>query len=444
MYVLYTIGFLLVGLTLLPGLLWRCRRGATYHRDLHERFGAVALPAAVTSAPQGCLWFHAASVGEIQGLQPIIAALHTTCPELPVLVSTFTPTGKTMAQRLVPEAAAIFLLPLDVPWIMQRLVRRLRCRAFIVQETELWPNLFQVLAQRHVPIIVVNGRLSLRAMQRYTWIRPWIRRTLAHVSVFLVQSQEMAQRFCQLGAPSHCLQVAGNTNIDRALLAALQPLPSPPLTACVEGRRLLVCGSTRDGEEAMLLSVYGQLVTQHPDLLLVLAPRHLERVDAVIRLVQARRYPVLRRSQCDPTTTLPCPAVIVLDTMGELATLYSLCTLAFVGGSLVPIGGHNILEPAVFAKPVFFGPYMHHFPDLARLLCEARGAMQVQNAQELSERMAYLLEYPAEGHATGQRALAALAANRGALERVTRVVTGILQQPFSPPPVVSATGCERL
>ena len=160
MHVLYTIGFLLLGLALLPRLLWRCLRGATYHRDLRQRFGYVSLPAAVTRAPQGCLWFHAASVGEIQGLQPIIAALHTACPEFPVLVSTFTSTGKTMAQRLLPEAAAIFLLPLDVPWIMQRLVQQLRCRAFIVQETELWPNLFQAMAHHHVPIIVVNGRLS--------------------------------------------------------------------------------------------------------------------------------------------------------------------------------------------------------------------------------------------------------------------------------------------
>ena len=362
MYALYTVLLLLAGLGLLPQVLWRCLRGATYHQDLAERFGYGIVPPAEVQAGSGCLWFHAASVGEVHGVRPIIASLHQCLPELPIVLSTFTPAGKQMAQRIVPEAALVFVLPLDLPWLMRPLMHRLRPRAVLVQETELWPNLFRAAARQHVPVVLVNGRLSPRSFQRYQWGRPLMRRVLADVTLFLVQSEEVAQRLQHLGADAKRLHVAGNTNIDRALLATERPTAPHALTSLVTGRRLLVAGSTHAGEETVLLSVYRRLQAQYPDLLLVLAPRHVERVETVVRQVQAHHCHAVRRSQCEPlhTEDLAGATVIVLDTMGELATLYSLCTIAFIGGSLVPIGGHNALEPAVFAKPLFFGPYMDH------------------------------------------------------------------------------------
>ena len=428
MYALYTVLLLLGGLGLLPHVLWRCLRGATYHHDLAERFGYGIVPPAAVQAGSGCLWFHAASVGEVQGVRPIIASLHQCLPELPIVLSAFTPAGKQMAQRIVPEAALVFVLPLDLPWLMRRLMRRLRPRALLVQETELWPNLFRAAARQHVPVVLVNGRLSPRAFRHYQWGRTLMRRVLADVTLFLVQSREGAQRFQQLGADGKCLRVVGNTNIDRALLAAAQPTAPHALTALVTGRRLLVAGSTHAGEETVLLSIYRRLQAHYPDLLLVLAPRHLERVETVVRQVQARHCRAIRRSQCESLRTedLAGATVIVLDTMGELATLYSLCTVAFIGGSLVPIGGHNVLEPAVFAKPLFFGPYMDHFPELAALLQQAGGAIQVRGAEELYERLAYCLAHPEAARAMGQHALQALAANRGALERTTQAVAALL------------------
>jgi 3-deoxy-D-manno-octulosonic-acid transferase len=213
-----------------------------------------------------------------------------------------------------------------------------------------------------------------------------------------------------------------------------------PLASLVQGRRLLVGGSTHAGEETALLTVYGRLRVQHPDLLLVLAPRHLERVEAVVRHVHASHYQALRRSQCNTshTTTLDNSVVLILDTMGELSILYRLCTMAFVGGSLVRVGGHNILEPAVFAKPVCFGPYMQHFPELAAMLCEAGGAVQIHSVEELYVCMARVLEQPDEGYAMGQCAFRALVANRGALERTTQAVTALLGQATIPPPATAA------
>jgi 3-deoxy-D-manno-octulosonic-acid transferase len=430
MYALYTILFILGGIGLLPYLLWRCLCGAAYHHDLRERFGRSAAAHLSSQALTGCLWFHAASVGEVQGLRPILAALHARFPQRPVVFSTFTPTGKLMARRVAPEAAAVFLLPLDLPWLMRRVVRRLRPWALIIEETELWPQLFRAAAQQQVPVVVVNGRLSPRAFARYMRIRPLIRRTLAHVTLLLAQSAASAERFQHLGMAAPRVRVVGHTNIDRALLAAQQPAPVHPFLPLVQGQRLLVGGSTHEGEETALLSVYRRLQRQYSDLLLVLAPRHLERVDAVVRHVQAFQCQALRRSQCAEAVPekLAAPTVVILDTFGELLTLYRLCTVAFVGGSLVPIGGHNILEPAVFAKPLFFGPYMQHFPELAAMLCAAGGAIQVRNTAELFTHIGRILAHPDEGQAMGQRALQALLANQGALERTTQAVSEFLQR----------------
>ena len=428
MYALYTLLFLLAGLALLPHILWRCRRGATYHRDLAERFGYGILSSTAVQAARGGLWFHAASVGEVQGVHPIIASLQACLPELPVVLSVFTPAGKQIAQRLLPETVVTFVLPLDLPWLMRRLVRGLQPRALIIQETELWPNLFRAAARQHIPVVLVNGRLSPRAFRRYRWIRPLMRRVLADVTLCLVQSEEGARRLQALGADPGRLQVTGNTNIDRALLAMARPNHAPPFATLTENKRLLVAGSTHEGEERVLLSVYRRLYASYPDLLLVLAPRHLERVDTVVRQVQTYDCRAVRRSQCKDGQRLELAGatVLVLDTMGELATLYSLCTVAFIGGSLVPIGGHNVLEPAVFARPLLFGPYMHHFPELAALLQQAGGALQVHGEEELYERLLYLLTHPEAGAAMGQAAQAALAANRGALQRTTTALKTLL------------------
>ena len=428
MYALYTLLLLLGGVGLLPHILWRCLRGATYHRDLAERLGYGIVSSATVQAASGCLWFHAASVGEVQGVRPIIAKLHTCMPELPIVLSVFTPAGKHLAQRIIPEAVGIFVLPLDLPWLMRHMMRCLHPCAVIVQETELWPNLFHAAARQRIPLVLVNGRLSPRAFRRYQWIRPLMRRVLADVTLCLVQSAEGARRFQHLGMDARRLQVTGNTNIDRALLATAQPNQTHPLAPLVRGRRLLVAGSTHEGEEGVLLAVYRRLYVRYPDLLLVLAPRHLERVETVVRHVQAHDCRAVRRSQCEDgqVVDLAGATVIVLDTMGELATLYSLCTVAFIGGSLVPIGGHNALEPAVFAKPLLFGPYMHHFPELAALLQHAGGAVQVQGEEDLYERLVYLLTQPEAGKTMGQCALAALAANRGALERTSTAIKTLL------------------
>ena len=423
MSILYTFLLIGAGIASLPYLLWRCLRGATYLQDLFERFGGVSFP---HGEPEGCLWFHAASVGEVQGLQPILAALHDRFPSRPVVLSTFTPAGKALAQKVVPQAARVFLLPFDLPWIVRKMMRRLRPSALIVQETELWPTLFHELGRLRVPIVLVNGRLSPRSFRRYARVRPFMRRVLANVSLILAQSDSSAQRFQRLGVPAHKVQTVGNTNIDRALNQAEQPTPPHPMAPPLADRQVLVAGSTHEGEEATLLSVYQRLRVQHPGLCLVLAPRHLERVEAVARHVQACNLSAIRRSRY-PGKSSAQPDVVILDTLGELVAFYRLCTLAFVGGSLAPIGGHNILEPVMFAKPLLFGPHMHHFPELVDLLRNADGAIQVRDETDLYTHTARLLNHPAEAAAMAQRALRVLGSNRGALQRTCEVLTELIE-----------------
>jgi 3-deoxy-D-manno-octulosonic-acid transferase len=295
-----------------------------------------------------------------------------------------------------------------------------------VQETELWPNLFRVLGRARVPIVLVNGRLSPRAFRRYAWVRPFMRRVLANASLILAQSDSSAQRFQHLGVPVHKVRVVGNTNIDRVLSQAGQPTPPHPMATLLEDRRVLVAGSTHEGEEAIILSAYQHLRVQHPDLCLVLAPRHLERVETVARHVQACHLSAIRRSRY-PSESNARPDVVILDTLGELVAFYRLCTVAFVGGSLAPVGGHNILEPVMFAKPLLFGPHMHHFPELADLLRNADGAIQVCDETGLYTQIAHLLANPTEAAAMGQRALRALGSNRGALQRTCEALTQVIE-----------------
>jgi 3-deoxy-D-manno-octulosonic-acid transferase len=422
MFVLYTFILIGAGIASLPYLLWRCLRGATYLQDLSERFGGVSFP---RGELDGCLWFHAASVGEVQGLQPLIAALHGRFPSRPVVLSTFTPAGKALARKVVPQAEWVFLLPFDFPWIVGKMVRHLRPSALIVQETELWPNLFRELGRLQVPVVLVNGRISPRSFRRYARVRPFMRHVLANVSLIVAQSDSSAQRFQRLGVPMHKVRVMGNTNIDRALNQAEQPAPPHPMAPLLADRQVLVAGSTHEGEEAIILSAYQHLRVQHPDLCLVLAPRHLERVETVARHVQACHLSAIRRSRY-PSESNARPDVVVLDTLGELVAFYKLCTVAFVGGSLAPVGGHNILEPVMFAKPLLFGPHMHHFPELADLLRNADGAIQVCDETGLYTQIAHLLANPTEAAAMGQRALRALGSNRGALQRTCEALVAVL------------------
>lgn len=370
-------------------------------------------------------WVHAVSVGEVVAAVPLVRALRVRWPETAIVVSTVTATGAQMAlARLGELAAATFLFPLDLAGAPARALDRVAPRCFIALETELWPTFLGALARRGVPAVLANGRISDRSLRRYRLARPLFRHVLARVALFAMQSEEDARRIISLGAAAERVVVTGNLKME-----------APADAAAGDGlwRRLLhlgtdrvwVAGSTHRGEEQAVVEAFLALragqADGEPPLRLLLAPRHPERVAEVEALVRERGLVSTRRSRVQPGAD-----VIVLDTVGELAALYAVADVIFIGGSLVPVGGHNVIEPALCARPVVFGPHMHNFREPAALLLKAGGAIQVRGGAELAAALGRLLASEPDRRARGAAAWSAVAAHQGACARTIDALAGVL------------------
>ncbi|MDE3118217.1 MAG: 3-deoxy-D-manno-octulosonic acid transferase [Nitrospirota bacterium] len=415
-YLLYNGLLLLAAPAILVMLLAkpRCRRG------LLQRLGLV-LPS-VSANGRPLLWVHAVSLGEAVAVAPLVQAFHVRYPAYRIIVSTVTETGREAVEQRLAGVAAHCYAPLDFPWVVAKVVRHLKPDLFLVVETELWPNLLRQLGRGGVPAVLVNGRLSSRSFGRYRLIRSFLRRVLASMTVCLMQSERDVERIVALGARPDRVVRTGNIKFD-------QPLPGPTTRAdalsraalgLVEGEELIVAGSTHPGEEDELLAAYQQVAREFPHVVLLLAPRHIERAVEVEAAIKRAGLPALRRSLVGGAVGRPNqagPRVLILDTRGELASVYRESVLAYVGGTLVPVGGHNLLEPAVWAKPVFFGPFTDHCAEIADQLCRAEGVRPVRNGAELAEAMANLLRNRGDLQKVGTAAQQVIQENRGALQR---------------------------
>jgi 3-deoxy-D-manno-octulosonic-acid transferase len=420
MYRLYSLVLAVLALCYLPLFLVRKVWGAGYPVALRERFGFVRVPPA--SSPRSRLWVHAVSVGEVMAAVPLVQALHTRWPVADVVVSTVTATGERVARARLPESAATFTFPIDFPGAVRRTITRVDPACFIALETELWPNLLRALRRAGVPAILANGRISDRSYRRYRRVRGLFRRVLDDVTLFCMQSEEDARRIISLGARPERVIVTGNLKMEA---------PPGESGAAELWRRLLhlgpapvvVAGSTHRGEEALVLDAFEAARPAAAGLRLVLAPRHPERLDEVEALVRARGLPVVRRSRVSSGSA---SAVILVDTMGELASLYAVADVIFVGGSLVPVGGHNVVEPALHAKAVVFGPHMTNFREAAALLIRADAALQVQDGPELAAALRRLLGDSAARVALGQAAWTAVRSHQGACVRTMAAIARVL------------------
>jgi 3-deoxy-D-manno-octulosonic-acid transferase len=365
---------------------------------------------------------HAVSVGEVMAAVPLVQALRARWPAADVVVSTVTATGERVARARLPEAAAMLTFPLDFRGAVGRVVRRVEPACFIALETELWPNLLRALRRAKVPAVLANGRISDRSYRRYRLVRGLFRRVLDDMALFCMQSEEDARRIISLGASPERVLITGNLKMET---------PSGDAGAEQLWRRLLhlgkapvvVAGSTHRGEEAIVLDAYLAIRPAADGLRLVLAPRHPERLDEVEALASARGLAVVRRSRVSPGAGAP---VILLDTMGELASLYAVADVIFVGGSLVPVGGHNVVEPALHAKAVVFGPHMANFRDAVALLLRAEAAVQVRDRTELAATLGRLLTDASARQALGRAAWTAVRAHQGACVRTVAALERVL------------------
>lgn len=404
------------------------RRGFSHYRATLRGRLALALPE--PPATPGSLWAHAVSVGEVGVAATLLRSLPAA---LPLCVTTVTPTGQAQARRLFAGRAAVGYLPFDLAFAVRRFFEAVAPRLILLSEGDYWPLVLREAARRGVPVLVFNGRMSDRAFGRQRRLGALNRLFYDPVAFFAMQTEEDRERLVALGVDPARVAVGGNLKFD-----ALPPAPKPELEAFVNrlaaGRPILVAGSTLEGEEPALLDALDAL--GRGKLLLVLAPRHPERWDTVDKLVRSRGFSLLRRSGgfsgfADSSDDGErAPDVLLLDSLGELAALYKLGFAAFVGGTLVPKGGHNPIEPAHFGVPVVVGPSMFNFRDIAERFAQARAWRQVANGRELAAALAELLADPVAAAALGGRARSLLAANRGAAARTLDLLAPYLERAF--------------
>jgi len=394
----------------------RAQKAPAYGERIAERFGDVPARA------EQPLWIHAVSVGETVAIAPLVKLLRKRQPDLPILLTTMTPTGAERVDALFGRDRLVshHYCPYDLPHAVNRFLDRIQPRGLVVVETELWPNIVSACADRDVPVLLANARLSEKSARGYQKMGVLSRPMLQQLSCIAAQNKTDAGRFSQLGVADDKLVVTGSIKFDIAVPEQLTPAAQQLRAHWGETRPVLVAGSTHEGEESVLLRVYQTLLAKHPDLLLVLVPRHPERFDAVAKLIEESGLQGCRRSQAQQPDTNT--QVYLGDTMGELMTLYAAADLTFVGGSLIERGGHNPLEPAALAKPVLMGAHVFNFAVICDALEAAGGLRSVDGESELQAAVSDLLAQPEQAAQQGAAAAAFVKANQGALEHLYQLV----------------------
>ena len=403
---LYTLLLYLLLPVVLLRLAWRARRQRGYLEHVAERFGAYTQK---TDGP--FLWVHAVSVGETRAAEPLIEALRMRYPQHRILLTHMTPTGRETGQALFGENVSRCYLPYDYPGAVARFLEHFRPRAGILMETEIWPNLIRACSARGVPLYLVNARLSEKSFARYRRVPRFVRASFAGLAAVAAQTADDAQRLAALGAQD--VRVTGSIKFD----------VTPPPAQVESGRALrrsfggprpvLLAASTRDGEEALLIEQLPRVDV--PGLLTVIVPRHPQRFDEVARIAQRSGLRLQRRSANE--TIAPGTQIVLGDSMGEMFAYYTACDVAFIGGSLLPLGGQNLIEACAAGKPVLIGPSTYNFAEASELAVRAGAAVQVPDAAALAKEAARLLLDPAAARRMGAAGLAFCAAHRGATAR---------------------------
>jgi len=420
-YLLYNIFSTFFLIFAAPYFLSRALVDGRFRKELMERMGLF--PSLPFKRP---IWVHAASVGEVFCSIPLIKRIKKNFPHSEIVITTMTRTGNKAAETSIPEADRVLFFPMDHPLTVQRSIERIQPNLLLIAETEVWPNLLRSCGKKGIPIVLFNGRISEESFRRYHFFKFFFKECLAYISLFLMQTEEDQERIVEMGAAIDKTRVVGNLKFD-------QPFPSLTQEALAEmtkslnlrgNETLLIAGSTHSGEEEILLSLLKDLTKIDPHLMLILAPRHLERLEDVERILKKESISWARKTSLSMHHNRygegekELPKVILLDTMGELMHLYSLGTLIFIGGSLVPIGGHNPIEPLFFKKCVLFGPHMFHFSEISHHLIEVGGAIQVGGKEDLAFQLKRLLCDERARKEVGEKGYQFLQRHRGATERM--------------------------
>ncbi|NJC89292.1 MAG: 3-deoxy-D-manno-octulosonic acid transferase [Desulfuromonas sp.] len=423
-YLLYDLILCLSALVLVPYYLLRGVRYGKTRRGIRERLGSYRKGFCNGLHGRRVIWVHAVSVGETRAVAPLLRALRQRYPDAVLLLSHVTETGREVALT-VPEVDHCIFFPFDLSWVVRRVLRRIRPAIVVLMETEIWPNFVRAAHLQGIPVVLVNGRISDRSLPRYRMAGKLLQPILAGVTAFCMQTAQDARRIRLLGATPEQIMVSGNLKFD---------MPEPQVASSSQAQLLQkfllpadslvwVAGSTHAGEEKLVAEVYCQLLEIHPRLFLVLVPRRPERVRQVgEELAKLNLRHVLRTAIDGDIQQLQAGDVLLVDTVGEMLTFYAMADIVFVGGSLVPVGGHNILEASLLNKPVIYGPHMQNFKEIAGLIRKAQGGLAVVDRDDLYHQVRLLIENPAERHRLGENGHNLLLQNRGATERTMAII----------------------
>ena len=426
MYLLYSVSLCVYCIALLPLIGYRSLWQGKSIGRLPDRFGR--LPAAVNPAHQRSVWVHAVSVGEVLAAKPLLSRLRSIYPNHRLLVSTTTATGQAVARQFGASVDATFYAPLDLSSFVARTLDRVKPELLVLIDTELWPNLLRACQRRGVKTALVNGRISDQSYRGYRLVRRFMRRVLDDVDRMCAQNLSWSKRLLALGASPDRVRVTGSLKFDAVSPGGADLHVGDRVLQYFEfvgERPVIVAASTMRGEEPPLLRAFGKLRRVHPDAVLIIAPRHPERFDEAREIALDHGCRVVRRTELSPEAA-PSAEVVILDTIGELARLFQLATVVFVGGSLVPRGGHNLLEPAVFGKAIIFGPHMENFAEIAETFIARGGALQLGSDAELAGVFETLVADPVRRASLGAAAQALVEANRGALGRSLDALAEVL------------------
>lgn len=390
-------------------LFWKGRKAPLYRQRWKERLGILSF-----SIPPDGIWLHAVSLGEVNAAQPIVQEIQKKFPHLPLLITTTTATGSAQVKRWFGSSVYHSYLPYDLPFFLNAFFKRVRPKLLLIMETELWPNLISCSAEQKIPLLVLNARLSLNSSAYYRLVKPILAPILNKITHIAAQYPLDRERFLQIGADPEKVSVVGSLKFECHLPASIPLKTRFP-------RPTWIAASTHAGEEEIILEAFKKVKTITPDVLLLLAPRHPERFEAVYKLCE-QNFSVSKWTHHSDTTD-----IIVINTIGELVSLFGIADIAFIGGSLVPHGGHNILEPALWKLPLIVGPYTANFQGIIKEFEQQQAVKIVENAQSLANLIIQLLQQKEQRLKLGQRAFATLEQNRGALQKTTQLLRHALQ-----------------
>jgi 3-deoxy-D-manno-octulosonic-acid transferase len=418
-YLIYDILLFFAYLAYLPIYAFRGR----LHADILTRLGFIKKGTFDTIKGRDVVWIHAVSVGEARAAESLVRLIRSTWPQKRIVVSTVTPAGHAIAKKILKENEVVFYAPLDISFAVGSYLCAINPSLLAIMETEIWPNLIRLSQRRGTRVVIVNGRISDRSFKRYGRIKGFLKETLEKVGLFCMQTKEAADRVIALGAKVNKVRITGNIKFD--ISADLrEPASLQQLKDLLKGSQLLIAGSTHENEEECIVEIYKSLRKDFSSLRLLIAPRHLERIDKIRRMVKLQGMEAVNISRLSAVSAISSAHVLILDSIGDLNAFYSICDVVYVGGSLVPRGGHNPIEPALFGKAILFGKYMDNFREIRDVFISEAAAIEVESFQALEYELRKLLASPSERKELGRRAQGLIDRNRGAALHTFDVIRG--------------------